>query len=226
VRDDPNVAIRAILARPEFAHVRPQQAAVPSFVDRFVNWLSGVLTWFGDLLRRLFSHAYLDPGAAAMAVKTGRLLSSVLLVVVVAVALAAIAFAVYRIVVALARRRARREALAFGESALSEPQAVADLRAAALAAAQRGDYALAIALMFRAALSALDERALIGYDGARTPGEYRRLVRRTIAAAANAFDDLTVRFVRASYARTATTREDFDGAAGAYEAFAASASLP
>ena len=109
---------------------------------------------------------------------------------------------------------------------LEVEQAVADLRTAALAAAQRGDYALAIALIFRAALSALDERELIGYDGARTPGEYRRLVRRTIAAAANAFDDLTVRFVRASYARTATTREDFDGAAGAYDAFAASASRP
>lgn len=225
MRDDPNVAIRAVLARPAFAHIRPQPAAVPSFVDRILTWIEGVLSWLWGLLQRLFSHAHLDPSVAALAVKTGRLLSSILFAVVIAVALAAIAFAVYRIGVAVARRRARG-ATGAREVALAEPRAVADFRAAAVAAAQRGDYALAIALMFRAALASLDERELIGYDGARTPGEYRRLVRRTVARAANAFDDLTVRFVRASFARTATTREDFDGAAGAFDAFAAAASPP
>jgi Domain of unknown function (DUF4129) len=214
VREDPNVAIRAILARPEFAHMRSHGDAGPTPWERLVSWLFG-------LLRRLFAHVHADPHLTAVINATGWLASTILFAVVVGLALAGVALVLYRIVVALARRSAHGGGWVAMETGLSRAQSAADLRAAAFAAAQRGEYALAVALVFRAALVALDEQALIVYDGARTPGEYRRLVRRTVAGAAGAFDDLTVLFVRASYARGATSRADFDGASGAFDAFAA-----
>jgi hypothetical protein len=72
------------------------------------------------------------------------------------------------------RTRAAAAAVPFGDVGEQHSEA---LRAAALAAARGGRYREAAALLFRSAVRALDERGRVAYDAARTPGEYRRLVR-------------------------------------------------
>jgi len=56
------------------------------------------------------------------------------------------------------------------------PRSAAALRLAAIAAARAGRGRAAAALLFGAAARALDEGGRVGFDPARTPGEYRRLV--------------------------------------------------
>jgi hypothetical protein len=73
-------------------------------------------------------------------------------------------------------------------------------------------YAGAIAALFGAALAELDARGLVAFDATRTPGEYRRLVRRARAQASVPFDDLAERFVRALYAPERPQPADYEAA--------------
>ena len=66
---------------------------------------------------------------------------------------------------------------------------------------------------------ALEQRELVAYDPARTPGEYRRLVRGRRSEAAPAFDELAERFTRAAFAREPALRDDFEAAQRAYAVF-------
>ncbi|MGH7707920.1 MAG: DUF4129 domain-containing protein, partial [Vulcanimicrobiaceae bacterium] len=70
---------------------------------------------------------------------------------------------------------------------------------------------------FNAALAALDERAIVPLDGARTPGEYQRRVRAILGAAATPFDDLVARFVPACFAPAPPARSDYDTALAAFD---------
>jgi hypothetical protein len=136
----------------------------------------------------------------------------VLGVVLICAALCALAYVVFRLIVAFARPARSAAERAKDARELAAARSPAGWRALARAAAARGDYAGAIAALFAAALSALDASDLVEADPARTPGEYRRLVRRARAAAAAPFDDLADRFVRAAYAERPPARVDFEAA--------------
>jgi uncharacterized protein DUF4129 len=200
---DPNVVVRSILAQPAYREAPKSSAPAESLVNRIFGWI-------GDRLREVFKRFGAGPVMTGSGVVVGWLL---LLAAVIA-----LANVIYRFAVLVAGGRAGRMARS-AESALATPSTSAALRAAAVAAAERADYARAIVLLFRAALAALDERALILYDAARTPREYRRIVRRTVAAASGPFDELTARFVRATFAEASASRADYDAAAGAFDAF-------
>lgn len=200
---DPNVIVRSILAQPAYREAPKASAPTESLVDR-------ILRWIGDRLRDIFKRFGAGPAMTSSGLVVGWLL--------LLAALAGLANVVYRFAVLVARGYAGRVGQS-AESNLAPPSTSAALRAAAVAAAERADYARAIVLLFRAALAALDERTLVLYDAARTPREYRRIVRRTVAAASGPFDELTARFVRATFAEAPASRADYDEAAGAFDAF-------
>ena len=85
------------------------------------------------------------------------------------------------------------------------------LRERALAAAAQGRYHDAAALLWLSALRALDERGRVRYDAARTPGEWRRIVRDP------AFDALARDAVVALFAARAVDRELVDRMDAAYD---------
>lgn len=62
-------------------------------------------------------------------------------------------------------------------AALQDGDDAATLRARALDAASEGRYHDAAVLLWTSALHALDERGRVRYDPARSPGEWRRIVR-------------------------------------------------
>jgi hypothetical protein len=138
----------------------------------------------------------------------------------IAIAIAGLAFVIFRLVLAFVRPRRDRLQAADGDlRALADERSSVEWLALAREAAARGDYARAIAALFAGALAALDERAVVAFDPARTPGEYRRLVRRSREAASAAFDDLCERFVRAAYAEAPPGRADFEAAERAFVRF-------
>jgi hypothetical protein len=137
----------------------------------------------------------------------------------IAIALGALAFLILRLVLAFVRPRRDGRPLERGVRSLDLGRSSAEWLALAREASARGDYERAIAALFAAALAALDERAVIALDPARTPGEYRRLVRRSRADASPAFDELADRYVRAAYAEAAPERSDFEAAERAYANF-------
>jgi hypothetical protein len=206
---DPNAVVRTILVQPGYA-VAPKSAAPAESI------FARALRWLADLWQRLFGGLKLGGSAARIAADGA--------VVVLAAALVWLAFVVFRIAVGATEWRRRGDADP-AQAGLETAERAASLRAAARVAAERGDHGLAIVLLFRAALAALDERSLVAYDASRTPGEYRRLVRLSPAAASSAqFDELTARFVRASFAKLPASRADYDAAAGAFAAFDSPAS--
>ncbi len=136
----------------------------------------------------------------------------------IVLALVGLAFLIFRLVLAFARP-SNDGPRSGGVRSLDDGRSSAEWLALARAAAERGDYERAIAALFAAALAALDERAVVPLDPSRTPGEYRRLVRRSRADASDAFDELAERYVRAAYAEAQPERADFDAAERAFASF-------
>ena len=204
---DPNVVAKAVLAEPAYRHAAASNDAAPSPDIWQILW-----QWFVDhVLRPLL-------GPLHVAFDASKGVGTVVGIVLIVAALCLLGFLIFRLAIAFAPRAAL-EREADGLRALGEERTRADWLALARDAAARGDYASAIAALFAAALAALDERALVAFDPARTPGEYRRLVRRERAAAAPAFDELANRFIYAAYAPDAPLRSDFEAAARAFENF-------
>lgn len=114
------------------------------------------------------------------------LIALVLLVIVVLVRLLANAVRVGSI-----KEVDRVQSAAPGASALHEMS---------LSAAARGDYALAIVLLFRAALAALDVQGVVHDDPSRTVNECRRAVRAKAPTLAEHFDAIARPFTAVLYA--------------------------
>lgn len=152
---DPAALARAIVAEPRF-----RRAVVP---DGGPSWWERFFRWLGGLLRRVFH-----------AVPHGS--GDVLTVVVVVLALALLALGVGLLLrrVGPQRRRARG---GLDAAALPDELDASALRARARAAAAAQRFREAAALLWISALRALDERGRVRFDVARTPGEWRRLVR-------------------------------------------------
>lgn len=204
---DPNVVVRGVLAQPAF-----RTAGVTSRAKPPASFFGFAWNWFVDhVLRRIF-----PPLAHALAASRG--IGTALGVVLIVCALGALGFALVRLALAFVRR-AEAPGLGGASVALAGRRTPGAWRAAAAAAAARGDYAPAIAALFSAALAMLDVRALVAFDAARTPGEYRRLVRRAACEAALPFDELSERYVRAAYAAASPSATDFAAAERALAAF-------
>lgn len=95
-----------------------------------------------------------------------------------------------------------------------------ELHAAARQAAERGAYAIAVALLFQAALALLDARGMLRDDPARTVNECRSDVRRRARSLAAPFDRLARIFTAAVYAEERMTAAHWSDAQDAYAALA------
>ena len=136
--------------------------------------------------------------------------------VLAALVLAGIVFLALRIVEALTGTGGGDSARRRPAGILAQLRDAAGWREAAARFAAAGDYARAVAALFSAALATFDEEGLIAFDSARTPGEYRRLVRRTAAGEGDAFDALADAFVRAAFSAEAVSAADYARAEDAY----------
>jgi hypothetical protein len=158
---DPREAARRILEERKFRELA-DRATPPSWWDRF--W-QGV--W--DAFRHLF-HGPTDlRGASGFVEFIGYL-------IIAAVAIGVI-FVLVRFGPGLFSGRARRARAARESFALEAVGTAAELRARAAAAEASGNHREAATLLWGSLLYALDERGRARYDSARTPGEWRRIVR-------------------------------------------------
>jgi hypothetical protein len=205
---DPNAVVRGILAGPGYHHIVKTTSEEPHEPLWFV-----VGQWVWDHLVKPLLH----PLGHAIVATRG--IGSAAGLILSLCALAALTFVVFRLATAVARAPVAARGGPRQMRMLEAERSARDWHAVARAAAARGDYAAAVAALFSAALAHLDERALVAFDASRTPGEYRRLVRRARAAAAPPFDALTERFDRALYAAEPTRAADYEAAERALAAF-------
>jgi len=208
---DPDVVVREVLAQQAYRHAGVTTAGAPARSPLDLAW-----TWIVDHL--------ISPlvGTIGRALGSGRGVGTAIGVAALVLAATALAYIVYRI--ALGAARTQRPQATTSEVPLHAARDAAAWRAFAREAAARGEYATAIAALFAAALVTLDERAIVTFDPARTPGEYRSLVRRERAVAADAFDELAAAFVRARFGPGRSDAAAFGAATSAYERFAPLAS--
>ncbi len=199
---DPDAVVARVLADPAYASAPRTTGQKPQESLWQIVW-----NWLVDhVLRPLF-----HPVAHAFASSRG--VATVAGFVLVALALCGLGYVVFRLLLAFVNAPNAKRAMRPGAAtSLDAERSARDWRALARAAAARGDFAQAIAALFGAALAELDEQTLVAYDAARTPGEYRRLVRRARARAEAPFDELTERFVRALYAPEAPERAEYEAA--------------
>ena len=206
---DPAAIVRSVLEQPAYRAVRPSTAAAPQPTLLELAW------------RWLFSHVLaplVHPIARVLGASHG--VGTAIGLALAALALLALGYVVFKLTLAFVRsaRPSPGETVEPGESS-GRRRSAHDWLRAARRAAECGDEARAIAALFSAALATLDERALVPFDATRTPGEYRRAVRRVRSAAAPAFDELSDRFVRAAYAGELPAAGEFERAERAYSAF-------
>ena len=158
---DPRDVAHRVLADGRF-QLAPQQPGDKSWLDLLGDAL-------GELWRRITAPLQHLLGNQTLSTVVG---IAVLVALVVVVAIVVVRFARARRGLTPVRVRARAEAFALGEDADART-----LFARALAAAAEGRHHDAAALLWASALRALDERGRVRYDAARTPGEWRRVVR-------------------------------------------------
>jgi len=200
-RGDPREVVRAIVADPRYARTTPPHSAQAS-------WLDVLRDWLGALVRSLLHGIDRALGA-------DNAFDSAIGFAVIAAALALLAWGSFVLVRSYGRGPRRNSAAPAPIAGAGAAQTSAELRAAALSAARAQRFREAAALLFVSALRALDERGRLAYDPARTPGEYRRLVRDPV------FDALAGDAVIAVFAAAEPSAELFERMHGDYERFLA-----
>ena len=204
---DPNVVVCSVLQEPAF-----RAAAATSQTAPARSPLDIAFAWFVEhVLAPLFPRLAHALGATHDA-------GTVAGVILIALSLIGLVYALLRLALAVVRRPSARERS--GTLPLDAPHArtARAWRDVAAKAAAGGDFALATAALFAAALATLDARGLVAFDAARTPGEYRRMVFVVRRDASAAFDELCDRYVRATYAAAPTEASDFAAAERALRA--------
>ncbi len=178
----------------------PAPAPHESLLQRFLRWLQ-------DLLGKLFALIF---GATASRPIIGQIAAALFIALLVL----ATVYLIYLLASHIARRP-KRAALDEGTplQERADPDALYEL---GVVAAEKGRYALAVSFLFQASLAALDRSGLLPYDGARTPGESRRALRRTTSAASPHFDALAQSFVLAAFAERPVSMRDWSSADAAY----------
>lgn len=167
------------------------------------TWWERVWSWVRDrwdaLMQTLFGRVRVNPKAAAI---IGDL--------VIALLVLAVAAAAVRIVVVYGRRSRRAASV----RALAPDAGAATLYAMAADRADRGDYAAAAQLLFRATLALLDVRGTLRDDASATVGEIRRrLPQREVVYA---FDAIAAAFVAGTYAERPIDTTQWQRARDAY----------
>ncbi|HZZ66232.1 MAG TPA: DUF4129 domain-containing protein [Candidatus Baltobacteraceae bacterium] len=199
---DPRALARHILSQHRFA--LGTHAAVPPR-----TWWDVAMTWLGDrwvaFLSAFTTHVRLG--------KTAGVLAGDILLVAIAVFVLVVLF------------RLLSNTLADAAPALRAAPLPRTLRAHALyekslRAAAGGDYAAAIALLFRAALVCLDVRGVVHDRPSFTVNQTRRAVREHAAACIDAFEVLARIFTDALYAEHPVTADEWARARQAYAAIA------
>ena len=155
---DPRALAQQIVAQPRFRSA-PQTPGARSWLELLF-----------DALRRLWDAVT----APLRHLRGGQQLADVLAIVLLAVVLGALTYLIVRF--ARRTRATRRVRTLIAADPLGDVRDAAMLHAAAADAAARGRWREAAALLWAAALRALDERGRVRYDPARTPGEWRRAV--------------------------------------------------
>jgi hypothetical protein len=200
-----NADVRQVLTEPAF---RPNVSTAPP-QKREQSWLARALQaiakWWASVMFRVIGAAAGTP-----------VLGNILAIILITVAAAALAFLVFRIALLIAARRAREPGSSLDGMPLTALASADETYDDARAAARSGSYGLAIALVFQAALLALDRSGRVPYDSARTAGEYRRAVRRSVAAAAASFETLARAFTYVAYAQVPAGESDWHAADAAY----------
>lgn len=199
---DLEAAAKSILAEPAYrvAPTKPAQAPQETIWERILDW---IITQFDKLF-----------GGLAEATQKVPIVGKIIGYAIVAAAVLGLAFVGYRIARSLASRR-DRVAANVGDVLPINANAD-DLYALARDQARSGNAAPAVALLYQAALMLLDRLDRVAYDPSRTPGEYRRLVRRNAQKTADAFDALARSFVAVAFGAQRAGSEEWDRADGAY----------
>lgn len=189
---DPHAIARAILAEPRFRiRVAPVRTA----------WWTPITKWLGDRWHQLidaFTHHVKIGTGASIAIGDLLLIAVIGLVVVVTV----------RLILQYVREAAPAEHARRLESHASSE----DLYADAQNAAQQGEYARAIALLFSGALAALDVRGVVHDDPSHTVNECRREVRARAPQCSAPFDIIARAFSAVVYADAPVSAEQWERA--------------
>ncbi|GAC1404885.1 MAG: hypothetical protein NVSMB64_08810 [Candidatus Velthaea sp.] len=195
---DPRDLARAIVADPRYTGITSATKPEPTVWDR-------VLAWIGERLGDIF-------GAIGHVLGAKTPWNVLIGALVIATLVLAVAYLIFRLGIRFATARtAPRTSPSHG--ALAGERSAADLRAAALAAAQAGRYRDAAGLLFVSALRALDEAGRIAYDPARPAGEFGRLVRDPVFAA------LAGEAVVALFGAAEPRADTFERMTGTYDRF-------
>jgi hypothetical protein len=197
--------VKQVLAEPAYranANVAPSKKPEQSWLGRMLQALAD---WWARVMYRLI-------GAAAGTPVIGNIFAIILIII----AALALAFLVFRIALMITAYRARDSGSNLDGTPITALASVDDTYDDARAAARSGSYGLAIALLFQAALLALDRSGRVPYDSARTAGEYRRAVRRGVSAAAASFETLARAFTFVAYAQAPAGENDWRTADAAY----------
>ena len=202
---DPNAVVKQVLAQTAYRRTPTQpDSPILRFWYELGQWLDHLFSPF----RKWLDHA----------LSSGHGTAQIIVAVIVILTILVLVFLIYRVVLAFAKPVVEARRLA-AVGRLDERMDADAWRVLAAERAAAGDYARAIAALFRAALALLDESALVPFDPSRTPGEYRRLVRRESERIAAPFDVLSDRFVWAAFAEAVPQRGDFEAASAAFGSF-------
>ncbi|MBD5633243.1 MAG: hypothetical protein IAI49_02090, partial [Candidatus Eremiobacteraeota bacterium] len=164
---DPNAVVARVLADPLYRSASRTTSQAPARSP-----LELAFAWLWEHAIRPLVH----PIANALAATRG--VGTTAGFVLVALALLGLGYLAFRLALALGRERTGGSRGGGSLRPLDRERSAVDWRGLARAAAARAEYGAAIAALFNAALAELDERAVVAFDAARTPGEYRRMVRR------------------------------------------------
>ncbi len=162
-------------------HWLEEELSKAKYQERPAGWFQRLQEWVGDVLNRLFS---VGEGAGGFGVNGG---------VAVGILIAVAAIVVLVLVLGpLRRSRTRRTSAAVFED---DDREAVDIRAAAVAAAARGEWTLAVLERFRGLVRSVEERGLISVVPGMTADEFAHAVgerlpaqRLDLASCADIFD--------------------------------------
>lgn len=139
-----------------------EELSKPQYQERPAGWFQRLQAWINDVIERLFS---LGEGAGGFGVSGG-------LVVGLLIAGAAIAILVLILGPLRSSRTRRKSASVFDD----DDREAVDIRAAAVAAADRQDWTQAVVERFRALVRSVEERGLISVVPGMTAAEFAQAV--------------------------------------------------
>lgn len=156
-------ALERVLARPEFA--RPQSSPI-------IHWADQAIAWLGKQFGRFFDWLLPDLDMSAPGWPLFAEIALFLAAVAGALVLARL------LIVALRAWRGRARARPLPREQAAAPATAEVWGSQARAAADRGDWRAAAAALYQAVVHRLAESGDVRLDSAKTPGDYRRELRR------------------------------------------------